>query len=64
MKFSQESLENLVIATMNLRNEQNLLVSVSPRDVFSSLILDQLPAPVRDLPSTKILFGEQLEKQA
>lgn len=50
MKFDSPSLERLLIALVDLRDERGLKVQVSARDVFTDAVLDQLPETFRGRP--------------
>ena len=41
--FSPESLEQLYIAILKLRNNKNLALCISPEDVLQPWVLEQLP---------------------
>lgn len=45
--LSQESLEQLCIAVMNLKNSRGLRIALFPRHVLQDWVVQQLPEPVK-----------------
>lgn len=43
--LSQETLEQLVIAIINLRTANNLVINLRPEHVLQNWILNQVPSP-------------------
>lgn len=45
--LSQESMENLLIALMQMRDENGLIVRIKPSDIFQDWFLDMLPEGIK-----------------
>jgi len=42
-KLSQATLEGLVLAVLNLRTEEGMLIQLRPQDVLQGWVLQQIP---------------------
>ena len=52
--FSQETLENLAIAAMNLKTDKELLTSIPLASIFSKELLKQYPEYIGGMCGTKL----------
>jgi hypothetical protein len=48
VKFSQESLERLVVAVSEMKDYRNLFINIQPKDVLKKRVYSQLPQELQD----------------